>query len=236
MQEVAINWGVFRELLEECGELGSDRDGAEWLSLRGDDFSVASCYEKYASYRIPFGPVGRHDVAKTLVWKSEVPFKIRAFGWRLLANRLPTKDLLMIRGISLSPEASLCALCKIDPENRDHSFFSCSFVKDIWRDIAMWIGKEGLEEEESHSSFMEWHSFCKSKKVLDRKVDIIWLATSWALWLSRNGVCFREELWSLDNVVWNIKALVWRWSFCGENTHSNFSYYDFVKDPIRFLS
>ncbi|XP_058747171.1 uncharacterized protein LOC131620178 [Vicia villosa] len=141
-------------------------------------------------------------------WKTDVPFKIKAFGWRLLANRLPTKDLLAIRGIPLSFDASLCSFCKIDSENRDRSFFSCSFVKNIWRDIAVWIGKEGLVEDESHSSFMEWHSFCISKKVLDKKVDIVWLAITWALWLSRNEVCFREEVWSFDNVVWNIKALM----------------------------
>ncbi|XP_058783876.1 uncharacterized protein LOC131658621 [Vicia villosa] len=216
--------------------MGLEKDGAEWSTSRCDDFSMASCYEEYASYRIPFGPNGRHCEAKKLVWNSDVPFKIKAFGWRLLANRLPTKDLLVLRGIPLSFDASLCSFCKIDPENRDYSFFSCSFVKNIWRDIAVWIGKEGIVEEESLSSFMDWYSFCISKKVLVRKVDIIWLATSWAIWLSRNGVCFREELWNFEDVIWNIKAFVWRWSFCGENTHSNFSYYDFVKDPIRFLS
>ncbi|XP_058775852.1 uncharacterized protein LOC131650140 [Vicia villosa] len=234
--EVAVEWGIFRGFLEEYGVIGSERDRAEWITPRGEDFSVASCYEKYAFYRIPFGLIGRHNEAKILVWKTDVPFKIKAFGWRLLANRLPTKYLLAIRGNPLSFDASLCSFCKIDPENRDHSFFSCSFVKNIWRDIAVWIGKEGLVEEESYSSFMEWHSFCISKKVLDKKVDIVWLAITWALWLSRNGVCFREEVWSFDNVVWNIKALVWRWSFYGENTHPNYSYYDFVKDPIRFLS
>ncbi|XP_058741973.1 uncharacterized protein LOC131614405 [Vicia villosa] len=187
-------------------------------------------------YRTPFGPNGRHFEVKNLVWKSVVPFKVKAFWWRLLANRLPTKDLLVLRGIPLSFDMVLCSFCKIDPENQDHSFFGCSFVKNIWRDIAVWIGKDGIGEEESFSSFMDWHSFCKSKKVLVKKVDIIWLATTWSLWLSRNVVCFWEEVWNLDDLIWNIKVLVWRWSFCGENTHSNYSFYDFVKDPIRFLS
>ncbi|XP_058727085.1 F-box/FBD/LRR-repeat protein At1g13570-like [Vicia villosa] len=112
VHEVPVEWGVLRGFLEEYGEMGSEKDGAEWIPSRGDDFSVASCYEEYASYRIPFGPNGRHCDAKKLVWNSDVPFKIKAFGWRLLANRLPTKDLFVLRGIPLSFDASFMNISK----------------------------------------------------------------------------------------------------------------------------
>src|SRR4051812_31002205 len=103
--------------------MGTDKDGADWVCNRGDGFSVASYYEEYDSYRTPFGPYDRYFEAKKLVWNSDVPFKIKAFGWRLLANRLPIKDLLVHRGIPISFDNSLCSFCKIDLENRDHSFF-----------------------------------------------------------------------------------------------------------------
>lgn len=43
----------------------------------------------------------------------------------------------------------------MDPENRDHSFFTCHMVKNIWIDVAFLIGKRGIEEDECLSSFMD---------------------------------------------------------------------------------
>ncbi|XP_058725893.1 uncharacterized protein LOC131597201 [Vicia villosa] len=216
--------------------MGVHKDEVVWDHKGENYFLVASCYEPYACHRTLLGPFGRFFEARSLVWKADVPFKIKAFGWRLLANRLPTKDLLVLRGISIPSENLNCSFCHIVPENRDHYFFACPCVKRIWRDIAFWIGKDGIGEEESLSNFMDWHSFCKSKKVGVKKLDVIWLATTWSIWLSRNGACFRLEDWILDDLVWSIKCLVWRWSFCGEITHANYTYYDFVKEPLRFLS
>ncbi|XP_058746494.1 uncharacterized protein LOC131619412 [Vicia villosa] len=96
-----------------------------------------------------------HEEAFGLVWKAGVPFKIKAFGWRLLANRLPTKDLLLKRGISISLAHVNCAFCGMEPETRDHSFVACNLVKNIWKGIAFWIGKRGIEDNECYSSFMD---------------------------------------------------------------------------------
>ncbi|XP_058733701.1 uncharacterized protein LOC131605347 [Vicia villosa] len=201
------DWEKVRTILEAFGNLGEEKDGVEWMPNSSDGFSVASCYEVYASKRILYGPNCRFYEAKGLVWKSEVPFKIKAFGWRLLANRLPTKDLLVLRGVSIPFDNLKCSFCRFHLENRDHSFFACSYVKNIWKEIALWIGKGGIEKEESLSSFMDWHSFCKSKKIDVKKLDMVWLATAWSIWLGRNGVCFREEDWNFDDLVWNIKIL-----------------------------
>lgn len=82
--------------------VGDGNDVVEWVSNREEGFSVDSCYEEYASMRITFGPPCRFEEAKRLVMKSEVPFKIKACGRRLIAKRLPTKYLLVYRGILIS--------------------------------------------------------------------------------------------------------------------------------------
>ncbi|XP_058726570.1 uncharacterized protein LOC131597930 [Vicia villosa] len=161
------------------------RDKVEWCDSGGVSFSVASCYDFMVGYTYPLGPPNRFDEAKDLIWKVLVPFKIKVFGWRLFINRLPTKDLLMFRGISLSIENSMCAFCGIIPESCDHSFFKCDKTRVVWREIKVWVGKPvtGLEED-CLQSFMDW-----------------------------NGFCFRNEGWDVDNTVWNIKSLLWKWSF-----------------------
>ncbi|XP_058732609.1 uncharacterized protein LOC131604164 [Vicia villosa] len=136
---------VFLATFEGWGE-GSD--AVEWEGNREEGFTVASCYGRYASMQTCFGPPCRFDEAKGFVWKAGVPFKIKAFAWRLNANRLPTKDLLVLRGIPFSFDNLKCSFCGILSENQDHSFFACLLVKNLWKEIAMWVGKEGIEEDE----------------------------------------------------------------------------------------
>lgn len=68
----------------------------------------------------------------------EVPFKFKAFGWRLFLNRLSTNDLLMLSGMSFFLR---------------HFFFGCSVMKKIMKEIANWVGKEESMEEVCLSNF-----------------------------------------------------------------------------------
>ncbi|XP_058759860.1 uncharacterized protein LOC131633158 [Vicia villosa] len=169
------------------------KDTVVWNSNSEGVFSVSSCYELYENSYIPFGPHPKHVEAFDLVWAMDVPFKIKAFGWRLFHNRLPMKDFLELRGMSLSADDLKCILCGVSKENSDHLFFGCLVVKNIWNEIAFWVGKGAFSVEECFSNFMDWHLFFHSKLVLNRKLDIIWFATTWCLWLVRNGACFRKE-------------------------------------------
>ncbi|XP_058734162.1 uncharacterized protein LOC131605881 [Vicia villosa] len=222
--------------LENFNGWSGGKDTVVWNGNSERDFSVASCYEHYEKSFISYGPLIKHAEAFDLLWDMDAPFKIKAFGWRLFHNRLPMKDLLEFRGMSLSSEDLKCIFCGISKESRDHLFFGCLVVKNIWNDIAFWVGKGVCYEEECLSNFMDWHLFFHSKLVLDRKLDIIWFATTWCLWLVRNGACFCKEDWSVNNVVWNIKLLAWRWSFCGKITQPNYSFYEFCKEPLYYLS
>lgn len=90
-------------------------------------------------------------------------------------------------------------------------------------------------EEECLANFLDWHTFFVNSKVDSGKLDIVWFATVWCLWGVRNAVCFRNGDWNVNNTVWNIKLMAWRWSYCGKCTHSNYSFYDFCMDPLGFL-
>ncbi|CAI8590076.1 unnamed protein product [Vicia faba] len=128
------------------------------------------------SPKIPFGPHDKFDKAFQLVWKMGVPYKIKAFGWMLLINRLPTKDLLSIRGISFPIDSQKCISCGNADETLDHSFLFCYVIILVWRDIAEWIGFSDFPEIESKGSFMKWYKFCKLKKVKKEKEGCDWLA------------------------------------------------------------
>ncbi|XP_058775271.1 uncharacterized protein LOC131649528 [Vicia villosa] len=155
------------------------KDSVVWNYSEDKAFSVASCYNLYNKLRIHYGPPNRNDGAFGLLWKLEVPFKIKAFGWRLFLNRLPVKDLLKIRGISISLDDSKCLFCGYCLETSNNLFFSCLVVKNIWSEVAIWVGKGDRVDDECLSNFMDWHLFFHSKKVKDRKLGVVWLATTY---------------------------------------------------------
>ncbi|XP_058767962.1 uncharacterized protein LOC131641683 [Vicia villosa] len=169
----------------------SEEDRVEWTIVLEDAFSVSSCY---ASFRYPLGPQNRNDEVLGLVWKMKVSFKIKAFGWRVFVYRLPTKDLLMYRGIVFPLDSLKCVLCGIQNENRDHSFLKCNGVKVIWRKIASWIGKPKGTKEDCLANFIDRYLFCKKKKVKVDKLGVVWVATSWIIWLLRDEMCFRNDI------------------------------------------
>ncbi|CAK8537008.1 unnamed protein product [Lathyrus sativus] len=227
--------GSLRELIQPFEPESSGSDTVSWVGEPDSIFSVASCYKFYEFFRIPMGPPNIHDDAFRLIWKDEVPFKIKAFAWRLFNNRLPTKDLLAARGVVFSGENSLCVFCAIHPEDCVHSFFKCNVLKVVWRSIANWIGKSWIEEDDCFCSYKDWFIYCKDNNFKKGKLGVVWLALTWCIWLTRNGFCFRNEAWNVDSLIWNVKILVWKWRPIGEITYPNCCFYDFSKEPLFFL-
>ncbi|XP_058740911.1 uncharacterized protein LOC131613241 [Vicia villosa] len=137
----------FRDVLAEFGGAGEGRDEVSWILAEYGIFSVVSCYTFFGRDFVPVGSPNKHDGAYGLVWKADVPFKIKAFGWRFLLDRILTKDCLVYRGINIPVDNLKCCFCGYEVESRNHSFFGCWVVKAIWNEIALWMGKEGEVEE-----------------------------------------------------------------------------------------
>ncbi|XP_058786069.1 uncharacterized protein LOC131660769 [Vicia villosa] len=186
------------------------KDVVVWTDNVRIKFSVSSCYELYGKIHSPFGPPNKYDEAFRILWKMEVLYKIKIFGWRLFLDKLPTKDGLVYRGMSFSLDNLKFTLYGIEFENRDHFFFSYLMVKKFWGEVAFWVGKRVSLENECLPNFMEWYSFFRIHKIKDCILGVVWLVTTLSLWLHRNDVCFQNEAWSINNTVCNIKFLVWK--------------------------
>ncbi|KAC9988342.1 hypothetical protein E3N88_44974 [Mikania micrantha] len=65
-----------------------------------------------------------------LKWDGWITLKINTFAWRLLHNRLATKDNLMKRG--LFEGSNVCSLCGDTEETALHLFTACSVASLIW--------------------------------------------------------------------------------------------------------
>ncbi|XP_058784261.1 uncharacterized protein LOC131659033 [Vicia villosa] len=185
---------------------------------------------------ISFGPANRYDLVFSLVWKNDVPLKVRAFGWRCFWNMISTKDMLNNRDILPSSSNLLCAFCNAYPESPCHSFLDCQKVEGIWKDIAGWLGLSHAKNVGFKESFLMWGSSCRNLKFKRGKEGSVWLAVLWSLWICRNDIFFNDVEWNARDVTWSCKALLLRWSYTGKITHSNYNFYDFSKNPLLYLS
>ncbi|XP_058782008.1 uncharacterized protein LOC131656277 [Vicia villosa] len=121
-------------------------DRVVWLRQGHDSFSVSSCYSAIGIYSLKHGPPNRFDFVYPLIWKVEVPLKIKAFGGRCFKYRIPMKDLLLHRGI-ISPTSNLgCVFCDDSVESPLHLFLYFRKAGEVWKEMACWIGLSNYKE------------------------------------------------------------------------------------------
>lgn len=75
--------------------------------------------------------------ALTLLWKLNIPFRIKVFGWKWFWNRTTIKEKLTQRRLSLNSDNN-CLFCREALETLYHLPSYCDTVKKVWSDIASW--------------------------------------------------------------------------------------------------
>lgn len=105
------------------------------------------------------------------VWHKYIPSKIYVFAWRLLQNKLPTKNNMSRRNIIPSTELACSADCGIS--ETDHQIFiECGLADSVW---LLW-------KERNHRIFKNLAS--------DPRVRIDKVKLNSFLWLKTNQVLF----------------------------------------------
>ncbi|XP_058756230.1 uncharacterized protein LOC131629460 [Vicia villosa] len=213
------------------------REDDSWWTPNGDGtFSVRSCYDYLSvnSLGSIFSP--EREKALKLAWKALIPFRYKAFAWRILIDRLPSKNLLFVRGILSSPSDLFCDFCKDSEESIAHLFFSCVVARKVWGFILEWLEMDLVLLPLVWENFLLVYEGLRRKKVRKGTESLVWIAVCWGLWRTRNKVIFGNDSWSVPDLVWSIKVMIWKWSFHGEIMYGKCNFYDFCKDPLHFLS
>jgi hypothetical protein len=73
------------------------------------------------------------------VWHGYISAKVPLFVWRLLRNRLPTKDNLMRRRVIQATDTA-CAYGCGDSESANHLLLECEIPNMVWLHMRNWIG------------------------------------------------------------------------------------------------
>ncbi|XP_058783689.1 uncharacterized protein LOC131658411 [Vicia villosa] len=227
---------ILLPLLPAALPIGTGPDSPKWLPAEDGTFSVSSCFRDICKIACPFGPVNRYDFIYSNIWKVEVPLKVKAFAWRCFKNKIPTRNLLLNRGVPLASSNLVCVFCEETNESPKHLLLDCRMAEAVWQNMALWLGMNYEKPVEFMESFWVWSSFCHKQKVRRGKEGSIWLAIGWSLWLNRNDIIFKYSSCNLNDLVWSCKLLVWRWSLVGKINHPNCNFHEFCNNPLYYLS
>ncbi|XP_058768826.1 uncharacterized protein LOC131642615 [Vicia villosa] len=143
------------------------------------------------------------------LWKVKAPPKVIFFGWRIIHNRLATKDQLIKRGILMDDIVSECVFCSTETESLSHLLGDCLVVEAIWRKVYEWIGPV----DELYLEEFEWFLFYfeKVKNLAKRSlVAVIWLATACSIWNRRNGIIFKNDSFSFTEYMSEVVFNSWK--------------------------
>jgi len=101
-------------------------DKWRWLLDPVNGYSVKALYR----YITSTGHISDRSLVDD-VWHKLIPSKVSVLVWRLLRNRLPTKDNLVHRGVLLSTNAACVGGC-VDSESATHLFLHCNVFGSLW--------------------------------------------------------------------------------------------------------
>ncbi|XP_058770393.1 uncharacterized protein LOC131644024 [Vicia villosa] len=133
-----------------------------------------------------------------LIWNAFIPASNSLLFWRLLHNKVPTDDNLMMRGIQLP---SICNLCSATSKTAEHLFFSCPFVVRLWNFVSTNLSQ-------SISSFSDiWSAY---RKLDSDQSMLVFMAASISIvntvWKARNLRRFDDKTIPWTNALNMVKV------------------------------
>ncbi|XP_058783901.1 uncharacterized protein LOC131658647 [Vicia villosa] len=185
-------------------------DEFKWADDTEEDFTVKLCAHTIRK-RDTENMVGNSERKMlNFMWDIKAPSKVKIFAWRLILDRLPTRDQLKKRRILDNDRDCCLVLCSGEEESSKHLFESCPITRKIWNRVGGWIGdscKLSIEELSSFFTVAE-----KIKGVEERlTIGVIWLAVVWNIWMMRNAIIFNGCSFIFDDCYNAIVLASWKW-------------------------
>ncbi|GAU20182.1 hypothetical protein TSUD_352460 [Trifolium subterraneum] len=216
-------WG--EELLLECTGLllatvlqTNSSDSWIWRHDIGGGYSVRGAYSLLAA-REDGTTTGSAD----LIWHQHVPLKVSVLAWRLLHNKLPTKDNLVARDI-IPQEARFCVNGCGEPETANHLFLAYPVFEPLWSMVRAWLGIAPADTEVVQDHFAHFVASLGGSRPRPSYLQLVWLCCISVLWHERNNRVFKATGTTVQQMLDKIKLCTYWWLkahnvHLGINTH-----------------
>jgi len=219
-------------LVEECRELlltvtlqDSSSDRWLWLPDQIGQYSVCGVHDLLTAQAQP----DLHQNSE-LIWHKQVPLKVSIFAWRLMKDRLPTKENLANRGIISVDSRMCCAGCEHAGDLK-HLFLICLYHGALWSLVQAWLGVEGVESQVISDHFSQFIHYAGGLKSRRSFFHLIWLLCVWIIWNDRNDRLFRNKQSSLPQLLDKVKSYS-LWWLKANNVVFSFDIHSWWSSPL----
>jgi hypothetical protein len=218
-------------VLEHVQPRRDTNDRRKWIPHGAGLFSVQSAYSSLLdTFSLEaLEPNTVHALKK--LWITKVPSKASIFGWRLLLAKLPTKEALFEKGIITTNLERCCVFCSNEVEDIHHVFFNCNLIVQVWDSIFNWLGSNLIVNASVSDHFLTFGGILKGKKTKGLR-HIIWVATTWCIWRSRNNILFRGDSVNISSLFNQILYTAWLWFIGSLRSNVDFSFLDWCNNPL----
>ncbi|XP_035832997.1 uncharacterized protein LOC118481817 [Helianthus annuus] len=199
---VLQDWNDCVRLLERQA-LGDGPD--EWMWLTSDTLApFRACDIRGELDQMPFIPE-----TKVLKWSSWIPKKINYFLWRVVLNRIPTKEALAIRNVPMP--SLVCVMCNKELESADHLLITCEFAQQLWVGVSQWMKITLPRYLLSVVDLLNYINNLQMEGNKQKAVYMISATVCWSLWKARNDKIFNNKACQLSKMMGEVKALSFLW-------------------------
>ncbi|KAH1209320.1 putative ribonuclease H protein [Glycine max] len=154
------------------------------------------------------GAAGRQEECFEKLWRIRIPARIAVFAWRLIRDRLPTRQNLRRRQVQITD--MLCPFCRIQEEGASHLFFHCNKIQPIWWDTMSWLHIKGAFPLSPKQHFLQ-HLGVQVDGVRTNRWQYWWLALTWSIWKLRNSIVFSNATFNANSLFEDATFLLWSW-------------------------
>ncbi|GJW25890.1 RNA-directed DNA polymerase, eukaryota [Tanacetum coccineum] len=165
-------------------------------------------------------------------WSKVIPIKLNIFMWRLALDKLPTRNNLAKRGI-IAP-CSLCPICRMDIESRDHMFFRCPIALDLIRLFSRWWSIQ-IPSLLDYTAWEAWIAGLRLKKLQKLVLEASFSSLWWHIWVFRNAYLFSDKKPLKGLIFDNFVSQTYDW-VSNRCKILKCNWVDWLKDPLNAFS
>jgi len=112
------------------------------------------------------------DLTEDLIWHKQVPLEVSILAWRLLRDRLPTKNNLLRRGIIQVESIRCMAGCGHD-KSTSHLLLHCDIFGSLWQHIRPWIDVSGDDPHSLCDHFIQFTHYIDDLKTRQYSLHLL---------------------------------------------------------------
>jgi len=188
-------------------------------------YSVRGAYRFLTTSRQPLDRTQVDDV-----WQKNIPSKVSLFVWRLLRNRLPTKDNLMQRHVLHQSHMDCISGCGAT-ETATHLFLHSDIFCSLWSLVWRWLQILLVLPADIRQFFIQFTNMTGLPIFTHSFLKIIWFASVWVLWKERNNRVFQNSVSDPSTLVEKVKMHSFLWLKSKQATFS-YMYHDWWEHSL----